>query len=115
MISESYAKRIKDYIKDVIKNNDVMNSQKTLTADFVAMSAAAKLFTKAALMGMDGSVRHYEFEEIADIEDIENLPFTEAVEYLKKRSVLSKVDYEKLSDKLRFRAFTASRIADGDL
>lgn len=92
-----------------------MNSQKTLPADFVAMSAAAKLFTKSALMGMDGSVRHYEFEEIPDIEDIENLPFTEAVEYLKKRSVLSKVDYEKLSDKLRFRAFTASRIADGDL
>lgn len=115
MISESYAQRIKDYIKDVIKNNDVMNSQKTLPADFVAMSAAAKLFTKSALMGMDGSVRHYEFEEIPDIEDIENLPFTEAVEYLKKRSVLSKVDYEKLSDKLRFRAFTASRIADGDL
>lgn len=115
MISESYAQRIKDYIKDVIKNNDVMNSQKTLPADFVAMSAAAKLFTKSALMGMDGSVRHYEFEEIPNVEDIENLPFTEAVEYLKKRSVLSKVDYEKLSDKLRFRAFTASRIADGDL
>lgn len=92
-----------------------MNSQKTLPADFVAMSAAAKLFTKSALMGMDGSVRHYEFEEIPNVEDIENLPFTEAVEYLKKRSVLSKVDYEKLSDKLRFRAFTASRIADGDL
>lgn len=115
MISESYAQRIKDYIKDVIKNNDVMNSQKTLPADFVAMSAAAKLFTKSALMGMDGSVRHYEFEEIPNVDDIENLPFTEAVEYLKKRSVLSKVDYEKLSDKLRFRAFTASRIADGDL
>ena len=31
------------------------------------------------------------------------------------RGALKRVDYEKLSDKLRFRAFTASRIADGDL
>ena len=32
----------------------------------------------------------------------------EAVEYLKKRDVIKKVDYNKLSDKMRFRAFTAS-------
>ncbi len=65
-------------------------------------------------MGLDSAVRKNEFAELT-AEDVENLPYAEAVEYLKKRDVIKKVDYNKLSDKMRFRAFTASRIADGDL
>lgn len=78
------------------------------------MGEAAKLFTRSLMMGLDSSVRKEEFAELT-AEDIENLPYAEAVEYLKKRDVIKKVDYDSLSDKMRFRAFTASRIADGDL
>lgn len=78
------------------------------------MGEAAKLFTRSLMMGLDSAVRKNEFAELT-AEDVENLPYTEAVEYLKKRDVIKKVDYNKLSDKMRFRAFTASRIADGDL
>lgn len=78
------------------------------------MGEAAKLFTRSAMLGLDASVRGAEFAE-PTAEDIENMPYAEAVEYLKKRDVLKKVDYEKLSDKLRFRAFTDSRINDGKL
>lgn len=76
------------------------------------MGEAAKLFTRSLMMGLDSSVRKEEFAELT-AEDIENLPYAEAVEYLKKRDVIKKVDYDKLSDKMRFRAFTASRINDG--
>ncbi|MBR7079147.1 MAG: minor capsid protein, partial [Treponema sp.] len=78
------------------------------------MGEAAKLFTRSLLMGLDSSVRKEEFAE-PSAEDIENMPYHEAVEYLKKRDVIKKVDYNKLSDKMRFRAFTASRINDGKL
>ena len=87
---------------------------KVLPPDWGAMGEAAKLFTRSLMMGLDSSVRKNEFAELT-AEDVENLPYTEAVEYLKKRDVIKKVDYNKLSDKMRFRAFTASRIADGDL
>lgn len=78
------------------------------------MGEAAKLFTRSLLMGLDSSVRKEEFAE-PSAEDIENMPYHEAVEYLKKRDVIKKVDYNKLSDKMKFRAFTASRINDGKL
>ena len=78
------------------------------------MGEAAKLFTRSLMMGLDSAVRKNEFAELT-AEDVENLPYAEAVEYLKKRDVIKKVDYNKLSDKMRFRAFTVSRIADGDL
>lgn len=78
------------------------------------MGEAAKLFTRSLMMGLDSAVRKNEFAELT-AEDVENLPYAEAVEYLKKRDVIKKVDYNNLSDKMRFRAFTASRIADGDL
>lgn len=87
---------------------------KVLPPDWGAMGEAAKLFTRSLMMGLDSAVRKNEFAEL-NAEDVENLPYAEAVEYLKKRDVIKKVDYNKLSDKMRFRAFTASRIADGDL
>lgn len=74
----------------------------------------AELLTKSFLMGLDRSTRKMEFAE-PTAEEIETLPYAEAVEYLKKRDVLNKVDYDKLSAQLKFRAFTASRISDGAL
>ena len=78
------------------------------------MGEAAKLFTRSLMMGLDSAVRKPEFAE-PTAEDIENMPYREAVEFLKKRDVIKKVDYDKLSDKMKFRAFTASRINDGKL
>lgn len=92
----------------------MLNTQTVLEPDWGAMGEAAKLFTRSLMMGLDSAVRKNEFAELT-AEDVENLPYAEAVEYLKKRDVIKKVDYNKLSDKMRFRAFTASRIADGDL
>ena len=91
-----------------------MRSQRTLPPDWNAMTNAAVLFTKSLLMGLDHATRKMEFDD-GDGVDIENLPFEEAVEYLKKRNVLSADEYYSLSDKMKFRAFTVSRIADGDL
>lgn len=72
------------------------------------------MLTKSFLMGLDRSTRKMDFAE-PTAEEIENLPYAEAVEYLKKRDALKKVDYNRLSDRLKFRAFTASRISDGAL
>lgn len=78
------------------------------------MGEAAKLFTRSLLMGLDSSVRKEEFAE-PSAEDIENMSYHEAVEYLKKRDVIKKIKYDELSDKMKFRAFTASRITDGKI
>ena len=42
------------------------------------------------------------------------MPFTEAVEYLKARTSISAEKYYDLSDRFKYKAFTVSRIADGD-
>ena len=91
-----------------------MNTTKALPADYGAMSVMARMMTKSALIGLDRSTRKMEFAE-PTAQEIENLPYAEAVEYLKKRDALKKIDYDRLSDRLKFRAFTASRISDGAL
>ena len=103
-----------DFIREAERNSDLLNTTKALPADYGAMSVMARMMTKAALMGLDRSTRKMEFAE-PTVEEIENLPYAEAVEYLKKRDALKKVDYDRLSDRLKFRAFTASRISDGAL
>lgn len=103
-----------DFIKEAERNPDLLNTTKTLPADYGAMSVMAAMLTKSFLMGLDRSTRKMEFAE-PTAEEIENLPYAEAVEYLKKRDVLKKIDYDRLSDRLKFRAFTASRISDGAL
>ena len=113
-ISESYYKRITDFIKDAERNPDLLNTTKNLPADYGAISVMAEMLTKSYLMGLDRSTRKMEFAE-PTAEEIETLPYAEAVEYLKKRDVLTKVDYKKLTAQLKFRAFTASRISDGAL
>lgn len=113
-ISESYYKRITDFIKDAERNPDLLNTTKNLPADYGAISVMAEMLTKSYLMGLDRSTRKMEFAE-PTAEEIETLPYAEAVEYLKKRDVLNKIDYKKLTAQLKFRAFTASRISDGAL
>lgn len=115
MISESYAERILKYIQEAEKNPDILKTQKLLPADYRSMGTAAQLFTKSMLIGLDSSLQKKQFDDEDLISDIENLPYEEAVEYLSKRSILKKDDYYKLSDKLKFRAFTVGRINDGRL
>lgn len=115
MISESYAERIFKYIQEAEKNPDILKTQKLLPADYRSMGTAAQLFTKSMLIGLDSSLQKKQFDDEDLISDIENLPYEEAVEYLSKRSILKKDDYYKLSDKLKFRAFTVGRINDGRL
>jgi hypothetical protein len=78
------------------------------------MSAAAELWVRGALLGIDRAAGKKEFAD-GDIGEIEVLPFEEALDYMKKRAAVGRGEYYALSDKLRFRAFTVSRIADGDL
>ena len=92
----------------------MLRTTKVLPPDWGAMGEAAKLFTRSLLMGLDSSVRKEEFAE-PSAEDIENMSYHEAVEYLKKRDVIKKIKYDELSDKMKFRAFTASRITDGKI
>lgn len=74
----------------------------------------AEMLTKSFLMGLDRSTRKMEFAE-PTAEEIETLPYAEAVEYLRKRKIKSKLAYDELSAQMKFRAFTASRISDGAL
>ena len=78
------------------------------------MNATAALFVKSLLIGIDSAASGNRFAD-GEVADIAELPFEEAVLYLKKKEVLPAAEYYKLSDKARFRAFTVSRLADGDM
>ncbi|MBP3450421.1 MAG: hypothetical protein J6K22_08175 [Spirochaetaceae bacterium] len=89
-----------------------------MPADIKAVNATASLFIKSLLLGIDHSLQKKQksakFDDSIDIEDIEELPFEEALEYMQKRLPMSAEEYYKLSDKARFRAFTVARLNDGD-
>ena len=92
----------------------MLNTQKVLPPDSAAITAAYQYFIKSALLGISHTVQKKEFDDIPSVEEIESMPFTEAVEYLKARTSVSAEEYYRLSDRLKYKAFTVSRIADGD-
>lgn len=123
-IDSSYAKRIRQTVEEELKNPGYLEKIKTLPHSREATNVTALLFTKVLLMGMSHALgkkkKGHKFadgvdERAADIRDVEVLPFEEAVEYMQGRLPLDAKEYYKLADKARFRAFTVSLLADGDL
>lgn len=123
-IAATYAKRIRQVVEEELKNPGYLEKIKTLPHSKEATNVTALLFTKVLLMGMNHALgkkkKGHKFAdgvdgEAADIRDVEVLPFEEAVEYMRARLPLDAKEYYKLADKARFRAFTVSLLADGDL
>lgn len=123
-IASSYAKRIRQVVEEEEQNPGYLEKLKTLPHSKEATNVTALLFTKVLLTGMNHALgqkkKGHKFAdggdgEAADIRDVEVLPFQEAVEYMQGRLPLDAKEYYKLADKARFRAFTVSLLADGDL
>ena len=105
---------MKSFFKDVERNRDLLNTVKTLPADYSSITATYQYFIKSALLGISHTIQKKEFDDMPSIEEIESMPFAEAVEYLKARTSISAEKYYDLSDRFKYKAFTVSRIADGD-
>jgi hypothetical protein len=88
----------------------LLDSSYVLPPDYAIMSETAEVFTKALLLGMEPDTE----SNFADAEPIEIMPYEEALAYMKKRLPVDPKIYYEMADKLRFRAFTASRLTDGD-
>lgn len=123
-IASSYAKRIRQTVEEELKNPGYLEKIKTLPHSREATNVTALLFTKVLLMGMNHALgkkkKGHKFADGVDeqaqaVQDVEVLPFEEAVEYMQGRLPLDAKEYYKLADKARFRAFTVSLLADGDL
>ncbi len=111
-------------MEEELKNPGYLEKIKTLPHSKDATNVTALLFTKVLLMGMNHALgkkkKGYKFADGVDeqaqaVQDVEVLPFEEAVEYMQGRLPLDAREYYKLADKARFRAFTVSLLADGDL
>jgi SPP1 gp7 family putative phage head morphogenesis protein len=89
----------------------LVHSNYVLPPDYAVMTETAEVFTKAVLLGMEPETDQNNF---ADDEPVEILPFEEALAYMKKRVPVDKETYYALNDKMRYRAFTVSRLADAD-
>jgi len=87
----------------------LVNSNYVLPPDYKIMTETAEVFTKALLLGMEP-----ERNDFADDAPVEILPFEEALAYMRKRVTVDKETYYALNDKMRYRAFTVGRLADGD-
>lgn len=123
-IASSYAKRIRQVVEEELKNPGYLEKIKTLPHSREATNVTALLFTKVLLMGMNHALgqkkKGHKFADGVDeqaqaVQDVEVLPFEETVEYMQGRLPLDAKEYYKLADKARFRAFTVSLLADGDL
>lgn len=123
-IASSYAERIRQTVEEELKSPGYLEQIKTLPYSKEATNVTALLFTKVLLMGMNHALgkkkKGHKFADGVDeqaqaVQDVEVLPFEEAVEYMRARLPLDAKEYYKLADKARFRAFTVSLLADGDL
>lgn len=123
-IAATYAKRIRQAVEGELKNPGYLEKIKTLPHSREATNVTALLLTKVLLMGMNHALgkkkKGHKFADGVDeraqaAQDVEVLPFEEAVEYMRARLPLDAKEYYKLADKARFRAFTVSLLADGDL
>lgn len=124
VITSSYAKRIRQAVEEEEQNPGYLEKIKTLPHSKEATNVTALLLTKVLLMGMNHALgkkkKGHKFADGVDEQaqtgqDVEALPFEEAVEYMQGRLPLDAKEYYKLADKARFRAFTVSLLADGDL
>jgi len=89
----------------------MLNSNYVLPPDYDVMTETAEVFTRALLLGMTPETNQNNFAEPLPEEF---LPYEEAVAYMSKRLPVDRETYYALSDKMRYRAFTVSRLADGD-
>lgn len=89
----------------------LLNANYILPPDYAIMGETAGVFIKALLLGMEPEKGRGDF---ADNDPEILLPYEEAVAYLRKRLPVDRETYYALSDKMRFRAFTVGRLADGD-
>ena len=87
----------------------LLKSDYILPPDYEIMTETAEVFTKALLLGMEPETGRSNFAD-----DVDVLPFEEAVAYMRRRLPVDGKTYYALADKMRYRAFTVSRLADGD-
>jgi SPP1 gp7 family putative phage head morphogenesis protein len=92
-----------------VADPSLVNSNYVLPPDYKIMTETAEVFTKALLLGMEPEQNNF-----ADDAPVEILPFEEALAYMRKRVPVDKETYYALNDKMRYRAFTVGRLADGD-
>ena len=100
--------------KNVLKNITILKPNKELFA------ITEKTIVGALLMGMDhaGNTITLADDDIKPLLDMsfyaEPLPFEEATDFFKSKVSMTKAEWESLEPKLRFKAFTVSRLAEED-
>ena len=98
-----------------VADPSLLHSNYVLPPDYEIMTETAEVFTKSLLLGMTSEVNNnFSQAEFAEPLPEEFLPYEEAVAYMQKRLPVDRETYYALSDKMRYRAFTVSRLADGD-
>jgi SPP1 gp7 family putative phage head morphogenesis protein len=110
-IARSYGRRLKEYVTAAAADPSLVYAHYVLPPDYAVMSETAEVFTKALLLGMEPERGRGNFSDDAPVEI---LPFEEALAYMRKRVPVDKETYYALNDKMRYRAFTVSRLADAD-
>jgi hypothetical protein len=114
-INKSISKTLLTYLKS-LSNTDTPPSKELIEqpylpeVDPVLIKETETLIAAALLMGMDHALRG---ATAADAE-IPPLPFEKAVSFMKSRVPVTKAEWDALEPKLRFRAFTVTRLAECD-
>ena len=115
---------VKEYLHAISKDDKPPKKEdlKTIALpDFnkELLEITEKLIAGALLMGMEhaGNTVSLADDELADFGlsgGIEPLPFDEAIDFFKGKISLTKDEWNELEPKLRFRAFTVSRLSEAD-
>jgi hypothetical protein len=114
-INKSISKTLLTYFKK-LSDTDTPPSKEQLEQPYLPeidpdfVKETETLIATALLLGMDHAARKINAVDV----EIPTLPFEEAVSFMKRRIPMTKTEWNGLEPKLRFRSFTAARLAQCD-
>lgn len=97
------------YLDQLKHNPDELYESPAATADDELIQLTFDVIMQSMLFGMTGIMEEDFSDPLPD-----PLPFEEAVEFARDRIPLTKKEFNRLNDELRFRAFTVSRLTTLD-
>lgn len=100
---------------DVTDKSQLQTDYSSINTDADSVLSTENLISTSYLLGIEHAERERKQKNItAADEEIQPIPFTEAVNFLKGKVPLTKKEWSELEPRLRFRAFTVAKLAECD-
>ena len=102
------------YLADVAEHPHLADATYLPAPSAESQEATYRLLLLSVILGMDHAAQRLTLADLDTAYGYEPLPFDEALQFARSRLPLTRQEFDELSDRMRFRAFTVSRLSSLD-